>query len=72
MNRGGEVTLPSGEQQGQKERGLRRGTVTKGSTSTRQRERVLRVDGYIVGQEERQSGGNNVGGKEERLKRKEQ
>lgn len=34
------VTLPSGEQQGQKERGLRRGIPTKGSTSTRQRERV--------------------------------
>lgn len=36
-NRGSSVTLPSGEQQGQKERGRLRGIHTRGSTFTRQR-----------------------------------
>lgn len=36
-NRGSSVTLPSGEQQGQKERGRLRGLHTRGSTFTRHR-----------------------------------
>lgn len=57
--------LPSGEQQGQKESGLRRGIPTKGSTSTRQRAKSVREWcrwGTLGGQVRNcTNGGNYVG-----------